>query len=408
MDIESAIKERYQNLEWALDERLRRLFAASEAKAIGHGGIALVWKATGVARGSIQQGLKELVDRPAVIAGGSRRIRRVGAGRKTTVTEDAALLSALESLVEPVTRGDPESPLRWTCKSLRQLATELSGQGHIVSHTSIGGLLKKLGYSLQGNRKTLEGTEHPDRNAQFEHINSRAEESLRQGQPVISVDTKKKELVGQFKNGGKEWRPEGDPEKVNVYDFVDKELGRANPYGVYDLANNTGWVSVGTDHDTASFAVSTIRRWWLTMGAPLYPDVKELMIMADGGGSNGSRVRLWKLELQQLSDELGIPIRVSHFPPGTSKWNKIEHRLFSHISMNWRGQPLVSHEVIVNLIAATTTRKGLKVHAELDSKPYPKGIKVTDEEFAAIHIVRDEFHGEWNYTILPSNKQVNM
>lgn len=408
MDIETGVRERYQNLEWALDERLRRLFAASEAKTIGHGGIALVWKATGVARGSIQQGLKELVERPAGMEGSSRRIRRVGAGRKTTVTDDAALLAALESLVEPVTRGDPESPLRWTCKSLRQLATELGEQGHSVSHTSIGGLLKQLGYSLQGNRKTLEGADHPDRNSQFEYINDRVEEALSQGQPVISVDTKKKELVGQFKNGGKEWRPEGDPEKVNVYDFVDKELGRANPYGVYDLANNAGWVSVGTDHDTASFAVATIRRWWLAMGSPLYPDVKELLITADGGGSNGSRVRLWKLELQQLSDELGIPIRVSHFPPGTSKWNKIEHRLFSHISMNWRGQPLVSHEVIVNLIAATTTRKGLKVRAELDSKPYPKGIKVTDEEFAAIRIVRDEFHGEWNYTILPSNKQINM
>ena len=408
MDIESAVKERYQNLEWALDERLRRLFAASEAKAIGHGGITLVWKATGVARGSIQQGLKELVERPDGMESSSRRIRRVGAGRKTTVTDDAALLAALESLVEPVTRGDPESPLRWTCKSLRQLATELGEQGHSVSHTSIGGLLKQLGYSLQGNRKTLEGSDHPDRNSQFEYINARVEEALSQGQPVISVDTKKKELVGQFKNGGKEWRPEGDPEKVNVYDFVDKELGRANPYGVYDLANNTGWVSVGTDHDTASFAVATIRRWWLAMGSPLYPDVKELLITADGGGSNGSRVRLWKLELQQLSDELGIPIRVSHFPPGTSKWNKIEHRLFSHISMNWRGQPLVSHEVIVNLIAATTTRKGLQVRAELDSKPYPKGIKVTDEEFAAIRIVRDEFHGEWNYTILPTNKKINM
>jgi len=408
MDIESAVKERYQNLEWALDERLRRLFAASEAKAIGHGGITLVWKATGVARGSIQQGLKELVERPDGMESSSRRIRRVGAGRKTTVTDDAALLAALESLVEPVTRGDPESPLRWTCKSLRQLATELGEQGHSVSHTSIGGLLKQLGYSLQGNRKTLEGSDHPDRNSQFEYINARVEEALSQGQPVISVDTKKKELVGQFKNGGKEWRPEGDPEKVNVYDFVDKELGRANPYGVYDLANNTGWVSVGTDHDTASFAVATIRRWWLAMGSPLYPDVKELLITADGGGSNGSRVRLWKLELQQLSDALGIPIRVSHFPPGTSKWNKIEHRLFSHISMNWRGQPLVSHEVIVNLIAATTTRKGLQVRAELDSKPYPKGIKVTDEEFAAIRIVRDEFHGEWNYTILPPNKKINM
>lgn len=408
MDIESAIRERYLNLEWALDERLRRLYAAAEAKAIGHGGVTLVWKATGVARGSIQQGLKELVQRPEAMESNSRRIRRIGAGRKTSVADDAELLSALESLVEPVTRGDPESPLRWTCKSLRQLESELVTQGYSVSHTSIGSLLKKLGYSLQGNRKTLEGTNHPDRNAQFEYINARTEEAVRTRQPVISVDTKKKELVGQFKNGGKEWRPQGDPEQVNVYDFVDKELGRANPYGVYDLANNAGWVSVGTDHDTASFAVSTIRRWWLVMGKPFYPDAKELIITADGGGSNGSRVRLWKLELQQLSDELGIPIRVSHFPPGTSKWNKIEHRLFSHISMNWRGQPLVSHEVIVNLIAATTTRKGLKVRAELDSKPYPKGIKVTDEEFAAIRILRDEFHGEWNYTITPSNNYMIM
>jgi Rhodopirellula transposase DDE domain len=408
MDIESAIKERYLSLEWALDERLRRLFAASEAKAIGHGGVTLVWKATGVARGSIQQGLKELVERPEAMGGTSRRIRRVGAGRKTSVADDAELLAALESLIEPVTRGDPESPLRWTCKSLRQLESELVAQGYAVSHASIGALLKKLGYSLQGNRKTLEGSNHPDRNAQFEYINARTEEAVRNGQPVISVDTKKKELVGQFKNGGKEWRPQGDPEQVNVYDFVDKELGRANPYGVYDLANNAGWVSVGTDHDTASFAVSTIRRWWLVMGQPLYPNAKELIITADGGGSNGSRVRLWKLELQQLSDELGIPIRVSHFPPGTSKWNKIEHRLFSHISMNWRGQPLVSHEVIVNLIAATTTRKGLKVRAELDSKAYPKGIKVTDEEFAAIQISRDEFHGEWNYSITPSNNKMIM
>jgi len=408
MDIESAIRERYLNLEWALDERLRRLYAAAEAKAIGHGGVTLVWKATGVARGSIQQGLKELVQRPEAMESNSRRIRRIGAGRKPSVADDAELLSALESLVESVTRGDPESPLRWTCKSLRQLESELITQGYIVSHTSIGSLLKKLGYSLQGNRKTLEGTNHPDRNAQFEYINARTEEAVRTKQPVISVDTKKKELVGQFKNGGKEWRPQGDPEHVNVYDFVDKELGRANPYGVYDLANNAGWVSVGTDHDTASFAVSTIRRWWLVMGKPFYPDAKELIITADGGGSNGSRVRLWKLELQQLSDELGIPIRVSHFPPGTSKWNKIEHRLFSHISMNWRGQPLVSHEVIVSLIAATATRKELKVRAELDSKPYPKGIKVTDEEFAAIRILRDEFHGEWNYTITPSNNYMIM
>ena len=408
MDIESAVRKRYQNLEWALDERLRRLFAASEAKAIGHGGIALVWKATGVARGSIQRGLKELAERPEGMESGSRRIRRVGAGRKATVTDDAGLLAALESLVEPVTRGDPASPLRWTCKSLRQLASELGKQGYRVSHTSIGVLLKQSGYSLQGNRKILEGASHPDRNAQFEYINARVNKALSHGQPVISVDTKKKELVGQFKNGGKEWRPEGDPAKVNVYDFVDKELGRVNPYGVYDIANNAGWVSVGTDHDTASFAVATIRRWWQTMGSPRYPAAKELLITADGGGSNGSRVRLWKLELQQLSNELGIPIRVSHFPPGTSKWNKIEHRLFSHISMNWRGRPLVSHEVIVNLIAATTTRQGLQVRAELDPRLYPKGIKVTDEAFSAIRVVRDEFHGEWNYTILPSNKKINM
>jgi transposase len=402
MDVESAIRARFLNIEWALDERLRRLFAASEAKVIGHGGVTLVWKATGVARGSIQQGLKELVQRPETTEGDAQRIRRIGGGRKASVADDAQLLSALESLVEPVTRGDPESPLRWTCKSLRQLASQLVTQGYVVSHTSIGGLLKKLGYSLQGNRKTLEGTNHPDRDAQFEYINARTEEAMRQGQPVISVDTKKKELVGQFKNGGKEWRPQGDPEHVKVYDFVDKELGRANPYGIYDVANNAGWVSVGTDHDTASFAVSTIRRWWAVMGKPLYPHAKELIIMADGGGSNGSRVRLWKFELQQLSDELGIPIRVSHFPPGTSKWNKIEHRLFSYISMSWRGQPLVSHEVIVKLIAATTTRKGLKVRAELDSKSYPKGIKVTDEEFAALRILRDEFHGEWNYSLTPS------
>ena len=403
IDIESAVRNRYQSLEWALDERLRRLYAAAEAKALGHGGITLVWKATGVAKGSIQQGLKELEQQVDAVEPNLQRIRKIGAGRKASVANDAELLSALESLVEPVTRGDPESPLRWTCKSLRQLESELATQGYAVSHSSIGSLLKSLGYSLQGNRKTLEGTSHPDRNAQFEYINSRVGKAVSIGQPVISVDTKKKELVGQFKNGGKEWRPQGDPEKVNVYDFVDKELGRANPYGVFDLADNSGWVSVGTDHDTASFAVSTIRRWWLVMGKPLYPNVKELLITADGGGSNGSRVRLWKLELQQLSDELGFPIRVCHFPPGTSKWNKIEHQLFSHISMNWRGQPLVSHEVIVNLIASTTTRKGLKVQAELDSNLYPKGIKVTDEEFASIRISRDEFHGEWNYVITPND-----
>lgn len=405
MDIESAIRERYQNLEWALDERLRRLYAAAEAKVLGHGGISLVQKATGVARGSIKQGLKELLPSQRAETPGDnsgRRIRRTGGGRKASVKDDAKLLAALESLVEPVTRGDPESPLRWTCKSLRQLESELQSKGYVVSHTSIGDLLKKLGYSLQGNRKTLEGGDHPDRNAQFEFINARAEDAMRNGQPVISVDTKKKELVGQYKNGGKELRPKGEPEQVKVYDFVDKNLGRANPYGVYDIANNFGWVSVGTDHDTASFAVATIRRWWFGMGKELYPDARELLVTADGGGSNGSRVRLWKLELQKLANELGIPIRVSHFPPGTSKWNKIEHRLFSYISMNWRGKPLVSHEAIVNLIAATTTRKGLKVRAELDSGQYPTGIKVTDEELETIRIVREDFHGEWNYSIVPT------
>jgi len=404
MDIESAIRERFQNLEWALDERLRRLFAASEAKVLGHGGITLVQKATGVARNSIKLGLKELLNSQnegVIEDDASRRLRRKGGGRKASVKDDKKLIAALESLVEPVTRGDPESVLRWTCKSLRQLETELRSQGYVVSHTSIGDLLRKMGYSLQGNRKTLEGGEHPDRNAQFEFINARAEDAIRNGQPVISVDTKKKELVGQYKNGGKELRPKGEPEEVKVYDFVDKELGRANPYGVYDIANNLGWVSVGTDHDTASFAVSTIRRWWFGMGKGLYPGARELLITADGGGSNGSRVRLWKVELQNLANELGIPIRVSHFPPGTSKWNKIEHRLFSYISMNWRGKPLISHETIVNLIAATTTRKGLKVKAELDSGLYPKGIKVTDEELETIHIFREDFHGEWNYSILP-------
>ncbi len=401
METEKEIRERYANIEWALNEKLRRLFAANEAKVFGHGGITLAQKATGVARNSIKQGIKELSNKDeGVLSSPSSRVRNVGGGRKASVKKDKKLLAALECLVEPTTLGDPESPLRWTCKSLRQLESELRSQGFSVSHTSIGNLLKEMGYSLQGNQKTLEGSKHPDRNAQFEFINSLTESAIRDGQPVISVDTKKKELVGNYKNVGKELRPKGKPEQVKVYDFVDKELGRANPYGVYDIADNSAWVSVGTDHDTAAFAVSTIRRWWFSMGKDLYPDAKKLVITADGGGSNGSRVRLWKVELQKLADELNIPIYVSHFPPGTSKWNKIEHRLFSFISMNWRGKPLVSHETIVNLIAATTTRKGLKVRAELDSSLYPKGIKVTDKELKAIQIKRDEFHGEWNYSIL--------
>ena len=405
MKAKKAISERYRNLEWVFNERLRRLYAAAEAKVIGHGGITLVQEATGVARNSIKQGLKELSQQTKGSEDTApQRIRRIGGGRKPSVKNDDKLRAALENLVEPVARGDPESPLRWTCKSLRQLESELRSQGYAVSHTSIGNLLKAMGYSLQGNRKAMEGSSHPDRNAQFEFINTRTEEAIRNGQPAISVDTKKKELVGQYKNGGKELRPKGEPEQVKVYDFIDKNLGKANPYGVYDIRNNSGWVSVGIDHDTASFAVSTIRRWWFAMGKELYPNASELVITADGGGSNGSRVRLWKLELQKLANELKMPIRVSHFPPGTSKWNKIEHRLFSFISMNWRGKPLVSHETIVNLIAATTTRKGLKVRAELDSKQYPKGIKVSNEEFGAIQIVRDEFHGEWNYSILPNRE----
>lgn len=402
MGIDESISARYKALSGILNERQRRLYAAVEAKILGYGGIKRVHEITGVARGSIMSGIKELESCAEVLSSEPRAIRRAGAGRKKLVDKHPGIREALERLVDPVTRGDPESSLRWTCKSLMQLADELNAAGYKISHVSVGRLLKDLGYSLQGNRKTMEGGESPDRNAQFEHIHDMVQTAMSTGQPVISVDTKKKELVGQYKNNGKEWQPHGQPEDVKVYDFVDKELGRANPYGVYDLSRNSAWVSVGTDHDTASFAVATIRRWWFAMGKKAYPDARELMITADGGGSNGSRVRLWKLELQKLADELAIPIRVSHFPPGTSKWNKIEHRLFSYISLNWRGKPLVSHEVIVNLIAATTTRKGLKVRAELDQNPYPKGIKVSDEEFASIRLARDNFHGEWNYTIKPN------
>ena len=402
--MENEIRIRYQNIKWALDEKLRRLFAANEAMALGHGGITIAQKATGVARNSIKQGIKELKNHDNIIDEkfAPNRIRKVGGGRKPTVNNDENIRIALKKLVDPTTLGDPESPLLWTCKSLRQLQKELQTQGFLVSHTSVGKLLKDMGYSLQGNQKTLEGSQHPDRNSQFEFINSRIKNAIADGQPVISVDTKKKELVGQYKNNGKEVRPKGKPEQVKVYDFVDKNLGKVNPYGVYDIADNSAWVSVGTDHDTAAFAVSTIRRWWLSMGQSLYPDAEKLVITADGGGSNGSRVRLWKVELQKLADELKMPISVSHFPPGTSKWNKIEHRLFSFISMNWRGKPLVTHETIVNLIAATKTKTGLKVKAELDGAVYPKGIKVTDEELKKIQIKRDEFHGEWNYSILPA------
>ena len=376
------------------------MFAAAEARAAGYGGIAAVSRATGLAASTIGRGLKELA--AAGLEGD--RIRRHGGGRKALLVSDAKLLDDLLALVAPSERGDPMSPLRWTCKSLRRLAAELRALGHRISHTVVGEVLKQQKFSLQGNRKTREGDSHPDRDAQFAYINESVTSMLAGQQPVISVDTKKKELVGDFKNGGREWRPRGDPEEVRVHDFLIKELGRAVPYGVYDLAANEGWVSVGIDHDTAAFAVQTIRSWWHNVGHQQYPGASCLTITADGGGSNGSRVRLWKYQLQKLADELGMEINVHHLPPGTSKWNKIEHRLFSFISMNWRAKPLVSYRVIVDLISATTTDAGLKVRCELDKKSYPKGIVVSDQEMAKIKILRADFHGEWNYTIRPRNE----
>jgi len=394
----AGINQRFMALRDVLDERSRRLVAAAEALMIGRGGISAVSLATGVARQVLRRGMAELKE-PAVHPPG--RIRRSGGGRRRTVANDPALLRDLERLVEPVTRGDPESPLRWTCKSIRRLAVELQRLGHQTSHRMVAEMLHELGYSLQANRKTKEGTNHPDRNAQFEYLNRKVQRRLGAGEPVISVDTKKKELVGDFKNGGRELRPQGDPEKVRVHDFLIPELGRANPYGVYDLGSNTGWVSVGMDHDTAAFAVETIRRWWLGMGKAVYPQAHQLLITADSGGSNGARVRLWKVELQRLADETGLRVSVCHLPPGTSKWNKIEHRLFSYISQNWRGKPLISYEVIVNLIAATSTESGLRVHSEVDTKTYPAGVKVSDKEMAQVALRPDKFHGDWNYTIIP-------
>ncbi len=399
----TAIRRRFVLLAPTLDERSRRLLAAAESEAVGYGGASVVARVTGVSRRAIHQGVRELHDpRP----GSYRGIRRPGGGRKRTTATDATLKGDLERLVEPLSRGDPESPLRWTCKSVRKLAAELQQRGHQTSHRMVAELLHELGYSLRANRKTLEGSSHPDRNAQFEYINQQVHHYLSRHHPVISVDTKKRELVGDFKNSGQEWRPQGQPEKVRVHDFVIPTLGRATPYGVYDIGRNTGWVSVGVDHDTAAFAVESIRRWWHSMGRAVYRRATQLLITADGGGSNGARVRLWKLELQKLADETGLQISVCHLPPGTSKWNKIEHRLFSCISQNWRGKPLVSHEVIVNLIAATTTKTGLKVRAQVDTKPYPAGIKVSQQEFATIQLQRAEFHGEWHYTISPRRRIV--
>jgi transposase len=393
------LARKFEVLARVLDERTRRLVAAVEAEAIGFGGVTAVAQASGLSRGTVIRGMAELKTAPKPARG--QRIRRKGAGRKRTVDQDATLKRDLESLVEPVTRGDPESPLRWTCKSVRQLAAQLNRMGHKTSHRMVAEILHEMDYSLQANRKTLEGSSHPDRDAQFHHISGKIGEFQADRQPVISVDTKKKELVGEFKNNGRELRPKGDPEKVRVHDFVIPELGHAAPYGVYDVTQNAGWVSVGVDHDTAAFAAQSIRRWWESMGAVAYPKARKLLITADSGGSNGARVRLWKLELQKLADQTGLEVSICHLPPGTSKWNKIEHRLFSFISQNWRGKPLVSHQVIVNLIAATTTKTGLWVRAEVDPGKYPKGVKVSDKEVAAIRLERDKFHGEWNYTILP-------
>lgn len=398
----AALRIKYQTLEPLLDERVRRIWAASEAQALGHGGITAVAKATGIGRKTIWLGLEEI--RCGEHLEAPEQIRRSGGGRKPRTEEDPMVLEALDRLIDPTTRGEPTSPLRWTCKSLRTLATELKDMGHQVSHTKVGELLKGMDFSLQGTKKTREGAHHPDRNAQFEHIHKQATDQMSGGQPVISVDTKKKELIGEFKNGGREWQPQGFPEEANVHDFPSQAKGKAVPYGVYDIFNNSGWVSVGVDHDTAEFAVESIRRWWSEMGSLLYPEATELLITADNGGSNGSRTRLWKLSLQGLADETGLSIKVCHFPPGTSKWNKIEHRMFCHITRNWRCRPLTSFETVVNLIANTTTESGLEIRAGLDTGKYEKGIKVSKAEFAEINIVRASFHGDWNYTILPRFK----
>lgn len=395
------VRQKFEALRPLMDERMRRLWAGSEAIALGRGGIAVVAEATGMARNTVVAGIREQRQRQRSGASFEPSVRRRGGGRKRLTEQTPALLAALESLVEPVTRGDPQSPLRWTSKSVRKLADELGARGYRVSARTVNRLLGALDYSLQANRKTREGSSHPDRDAQFAHINERSKHFQRRGQPVVSVDAKKKELVGAFKNGGREWRPKGEPEPVNVYDFRTQALGRAVPYGIYDVTANRGWVSVGMDHDTAEFAVGTLRRWWHQMGQGCYPAARELLIVADGGGSNGSRTRLWKTELQRFADDTGLTVSVCHLPPGTSKWNKIEHRLFAYISQNWRGRPLISFEVIVNLIADTTTATGLEIQAELDTNAYPKGRKVSDEELASVQMARDAFHGEWNYTIKP-------
>jgi transposase len=406
MKTETQIWQQYERIRSSLDERARRVWAASEALALGHGGIAKVFRATGIVPATIGKGIRELKESEA--KGGEpespRRVRQPGGGRKRKVDEDPTLLHDLAELVEPSTRGDPESPLRWTCKSLRQLANALDELGHDASYRTVGRILNSQGYSLQGNRKTVEGQQHPDRDAQFAYINEQIKQQHATGNPAISSDTKKKELVGNFKNVGKELRPKGDPVKVEVHDFKG-ELGRASPYGVYDIGENVGWVSVGLSADTSEFAVEAIRGWWKSMGSERYPHASKLLITADCGGSNGYRVRLWKLELQRLANELGFPVTVCHLPPGTSKWNKIEHRLFSFITMNWRGKPLVDYKTIISLIAATSTTTGLQVRCQLDHRTYEKGRKVSDAEMKTINLHSHDFHGDWNYTIKPNIQQ---
>ena len=396
------IRRTFLALSPVMDERMRRQWAASEAMALGWGGVTAVAEATGLAWNTIKAGMRELEQRaehPDELV--EERVRRCGGGRKRLMDTDPQLLKALEALVDPATRGHPESPLRWTCKSTAKLAEELTRQKHPVTDRTVATMLKQAGYSLQANRKTREGNQHPDRNAQFEYINGQVITFHRQRQPVISVDTKKKELVGDFRNGGTEWQPKGNPEEVRVHDFKDKQLGKAIPYGVYDLASNEGWVSVGITHDTARFAIASIRRWWHEMGAARFPRARKLMITADGGGSNSSRNRLWKVSLQELADELELPLYICHFPPGTSKWNTIEHRMFCFITNNWRGRPLTSVQTIVQLISNTTTEAGLVVRAALDNTEYETGIKVSDEQLAHLRLKRSKFHGDWNYTIRP-------
>ena len=404
MDAAQVVEAKYRALAGRLDEATLRLWVAAEARSLGRGGVSLVARATGVSRTTVYAGLAEIEaaikpSRGVSFADSGRRVRAPGGGRKKLVSIDPTLLRDLDALVEPATRGDPMSALRWTCKSTTRLAEELNRRGHRVSQRTVCGLLAQLNYSLQSVRKTREGAQHPDRDAQFQHISDMVARYQRQRQPVISVDTKKKELIGDFKNAGREWQPAGRPEPVRVHDFIDEELGKVAPYGVYDVTANEGWVSVGIDHDTAEFAVQSIRHWWLEMGRPLYPKARRLLITADCGGSNGYRVRLWRVQLQHLADEFALTVQVCHFPPGTSKWNKIEHRMFCHITNNWRGRPLLSRQIVVNLIGRVTTAQGLRVRAELDEKTYDAGIKVTDEELATVSIERDEFHGEWNYRI---------